>query len=111
MRRRLVAVAMVFSALASVAASCGGGGESNSGASEITGIVVGVTQTGGKVSAFALDEGDETHQILIAPDVDYGFALRHLYYHLRQRDPVVCSVERRRGALYALAIRDVDVAP
>jgi hypothetical protein len=72
-----------------------------------TGVVTDITSEGiGRVESFELKSGDETHEILIDPGVEYDFDLGHLHEHLASSDPVVVDLEERDGALYALTIED-----
>jgi len=104
---------LVFLSAALLGASaCGGGsGENRKGApSEVTGVILFLeTNAAREVTGFTLEEADETFEISIADDVDYGFALSHLNAHVSAADPVRCRVEKRGGRLYALSIEDVPV--
>ncbi|MDQ3957027.1 MAG: hypothetical protein M3273_01760 [Actinomycetota bacterium] len=74
---------------------------------EVTGVVIEVDSTGvDEIESFVLKDGDETYDVLIADDVDYGFALGHLNEHLTTGDPVTVELEVRDGDLYALSILD-----
>lgn len=74
---------------------------------EVTGVLLDVQSEGvGEVTSFTLKEGDETYEIFIADDVDYGFNLGHLSEHLTTGDPVTVPLEVRDGKLYALSIDD-----
>jgi hypothetical protein len=74
----------------------------------VTGALIDVEAEGlGEVTGFTLKDGDETYEILIAEDVDYGFDLEHLREHLRTGDPVAVALDVRDGKLYALSIDDV----
>ena len=113
--RKLV---IVLCFLALLGAACGGdddGGESAGGETvaaedapdEVTGVLLDVESEGvGEVTSFTLKENDETYEILIADDVDYGFNLGHLSEHLTTGDPVRVPLEVRDGKLYALSIDD-----
>jgi hypothetical protein len=75
--------------------------------SEVTGVILDVESEGvGEVTSFELKDGDETYEIFIADDVDYGFNLGHLSEHLTTGDPVRVPLEERDGKLYALSIDD-----
>jgi hypothetical protein len=96
---RLVALA----AIAAFLAGCGGGEDDSS---ELTGLIVEIQGRGNDVSSFTLRSGDQTYDIRIAPEVDYGFQLGHLRTHQSALYPVRTKVERRGGRLYALEIVD-----
>ena len=98
------ALLLVF---AVVLAACGGDGEPR-GASPtaLTGLIVDIRRQGSDVRSFTLEAGAQSYEIRIAPDVDYGFDLSHLYVHQSDRLPVRCALETRDGELYALRIDD-----
>ena len=96
--------AVVVLAIALVLAACGGNGSEDD---ELVGLIVDVRGRGNNVSSFTLRSADETYEIRIAPDVDYGFQLGHLRAHESSLYPVRCTFERREGELYALKIADV----
>ncbi len=72
----------------------------------VTGVIVEIDGFGGDVEAFVLDAGGEEYEIRVAPEVDYGYDLSHLYLHESDGLPVRCSLETRNGELYALRIDD-----
>lgn len=75
--------------------------------SEVTGVLLDVEAEGvDDVTSFTLKDGDETYEIFIAEDVEYGFPLGHLSEHLSTGDPVKVPLEERDGKLYALSIDD-----
>lgn len=113
MRKLLI----VLACLALLGAACGGNDDKeppgdNSVAAEdapdeVTGVLLDVESEGvGEVTSFTLKEGDDTYEIFIAEDVDYGFNLGHLSEHLTTGDPVRVPLEVRDGKLYALSIDD-----
>jgi hypothetical protein len=59
------------------------------------------------ITSFTLKDGDNTYEIYIADDVDYGFPLGHLSEHVQSAGPVAVETEERDGKLYALSIEDV----
>ena len=110
-------VAVVLICLALLGASCGGddaedpsGGDTvaaEDAPDEVTGVLLDVESEGvGEVTSFTLKEGDDTYEIFIADDVEYGFPLGHLSEHLSAGDPVRVPLEVRDGKLYALSIDD-----
>lgn len=108
----------VLCCLALLGLACGGDKEEPAGAGgdtvaaedapdEVTGVLLDVESEGvGEVTAFTLKDGDDTYEIFIAEDVDYGFNLGHLSEHLTTGDPVRVPLEVRDGKLYALSIDD-----
>jgi hypothetical protein len=91
-----------------LAAGCGGSGTAGEPPPpEATGLITEVREENGKVAEFTLEALDGTYDVRIAADVDYGFDLRHLYDHVRKREPVVARLEQRDdGRVYALRIDD-----
>lgn len=99
--------------LSFLGAACGGDDEPEPPAaeadapSEVTGVLLDVESEGvDEVVSFTLKDGDDTYEIFIADDVDYGFPLGHLSEHLSTGDPVKVPLEERDGKLYALSIDD-----
>jgi hypothetical protein len=90
--------------------ACGGDGDSSDNPpapSRLEGPIIEVDSEGlGEVRAFTLKSGDQTYEILIAEDVDYGFPLDHLNEHRISGEPVVVQLEERAGKLVALSIED-----
>jgi len=73
----------------------------------VTGVVIEVSSAGlGRVESLVVKDGDDTFEILIDPDVDYGFNLDHLHEHRATGDPVRVELEERDGDLYAQSIDD-----
>lgn len=76
-------------------------------AGRCTGVVTDIESAGiGEVSSFTLKSGDETVEVLIDPDKEYGFDLGHLHEHLASSEPVIVELEERDGERYALSIED-----
>lgn len=74
---------------------------------EVTGVVTDIDSASiGDVQGLTLKDGDETYEILIDEEVEYGFDLGHLQEHLSGSLPVTVTLEERDGALYALSIDD-----
>jgi hypothetical protein len=105
MRRASIAVALI--ALVALLAGCGSAEPRDPAPSELTGLIVEVDGEGSDISSFRLDSLGEDYEIFIAPDVDYGFPLSHLRQHERDRLPVRCRLDERKGRLYAFEIADV----
>lgn len=110
-------IAVLLTCIALLGASCGGDDPEEPSAAEpvaaedapdeVTGVLLDVESKGvGEVTSFVLKEGDDTYEIFIADDVDYGFNLGHLNEHLTSGDPVRVPLEVRDGKLYALSIDD-----
>jgi hypothetical protein len=100
--------ALLFALLAIIVSqgaltACGGGDDDSN---ELTGLIVDVQGRGNDVRSFSLRTGNETYEIRIAPEVDYGYPLAHLRVHASSLYPVRCTIERREGRLYALEIAD-----
>lgn len=74
----------------------------------LEGVVVAIESTSiDDITSFTLKDGDETYEIYIADDVEYGFPLGHLQEHVQGAEPVAVDTEERDGKLYALTIEDV----
>jgi hypothetical protein len=102
---------LVVLAIVLVAGCAGAGDEAGSTRPvtpprELTGLIVDIRGQGRDVDSFTLRSDGEEYEIRIARDVDYGFELSHLREHESSSWPVRCTLERRQGALYALAIDD-----
>ena len=97
------AVALI---LLAVAAGCGGGGAAVP-PHEAEGYITSVAGSGSDVPSFTLQVGTREYTILIDPELDYGFDLRHLRDHERRRLPVLCILEQRGDETYAIRIDDV----
>ncbi|MDQ3915542.1 MAG: hypothetical protein M3323_09495 [Actinomycetota bacterium] len=102
----------LLSCMSFLGAACDGGDDEPAAQeqevpSEVTGVLLDVDSEGvADVTSFTLKDGDETYEIFIADDVDYGFPLGHLSEHLSTGDPVRVPLEERDGKLYALSIDD-----
>lgn len=103
---RRFAVLGVLAVLVVLLAGCGGD-SSPSPPADVTGVIVAVEGEGSDVRSFTLETEDETYEIRIAEDVDYGFDLAHLREHEATRAPVHCRLENRDGVAYARTIEDV----
>jgi hypothetical protein len=90
-------------------ASCGDGDEPAAAAPDrVEGVIIAIDSDGLEdVNSFTLKDGDETYEIFIADDVDYGFPLGHLQEHVQSAGPVSVDLETRDDQLYALTIEDV----
>ena len=73
----------------------------------VTGLVTEVDREGKAVVGFVVDADGSEVEILIDPERDYGFDLRHLEEHRDMGDPVAVEIEVRGNELYAVSIEDV----
>lgn len=92
-------------------AACGGGGGSASDVptpppDQVTGVITELQFDGDKLIEFDVETFEDTFEILIDPDHDYGFNLNHLRSHRDQQLPVLVDLESRDGDLYAVNILD-----
>jgi hypothetical protein len=108
----LLKVAAVSCVLVALVA-CGGdepetsSSEAPEAPSVVTGVVIEVSSAGlGRVESFVVKDGDDTYEILIDPEVDYGFNLDHLHEHRATGEPVRVQLKERNGDLYAQSILD-----
>ena len=108
MTRRLPIVTMLFLLLATVSACAEEAGiDVDQVPSEVTGVIVSIDPEEGEPEALTVrDEDDQSHEIEIADDIDYGFDLQHLHEHRTTADPVIITVEERDGRLVATSIED-----
>ena len=72
----------------------------------VTGLIAEVRFDGDEVVSFVLETRDESHDLLIDPEYDYGFNLRHLETHRKQELPVHVEMVLLEGALHAHEILD-----
>jgi hypothetical protein len=93
---------------AALFAGCGGNGDGSEGENprELTGLIVDVQGRGNDIRSFTLQTSDGQYRLRIAPEVDYGFQLGHLRAHENSLFPVRCTLQRRAGGLYVIAIVD-----
>ena len=94
-----------------LATGCGGdptpaASPTGSAPDQVTGVVTEVRLEGGEVTAFVVETHEASHEILIDPEFEYGFDLRHLEVHQSSGDPVQVFLESRGGELYALSVLD-----
>ena len=79
---------------------------------EVTGPVLEVDgESLGDVTSFEVKEQDESYQIFIDPDVNYGFNLGHINEHLASGEPVRVGIDSRDGKLFATVIVDAGGGP
>ena len=104
MRRPAVLLILLSLSLA----GCGGSDEPSGKPDRVEGVIVSIDSDAiDDVNSFVLKDGDDTYELFIADDVDYGFPLGHLQEHIQSSAPVACDVEERDGKLFALTIEDV----
>jgi hypothetical protein len=103
---RLVLVLVLASALA----ACGGDSDEPAegpAPDKVTGLVVSVESTGlNEVTSFEVKEDEETYEILIDEEINYGFPLGHIEEHRKTAAPVEVELVERDGRLYATSILD-----
>lgn len=92
-----------------MAAGCANGGSEEERAPNVVeGVVVDVEAASlGEVQSFTVKDGDETYEVLVDSERDYGFPVSHLSEHIASADPVRVELEQRNGRLYAVTIEDV----
>ena len=74
---------------------------------QVTGVITEITRgTGGQIQSFAVRRGDQSVEIQVDRQRDYGFDLEHLEVHRRSNWPVMVRLEQRDGTLYAVEILD-----
>jgi hypothetical protein len=101
---RVALVALVL--LASCGSERAPGPPAMSPPSQVRGVITDVRMDGDAVTRFVVEGASGRHEILIDPQRDYGFDLRHLEEHRATGDPVLVELENRDGALYAVSIVD-----
>ena len=109
MKQRKIAIAAVLVAIVVTATGCADdpGIDVDQVPSEVTGVIVSIEPEEGRPETLTVrDEDDESHEIEIAEDIDYGFDLAHLHEHRTTTDPVIVTIEERDGRLVATAIED-----
>ena len=92
-------------------AACGGAGEGMSERpspppEQVTGVITEMRFDGERVVGFEVETVARSFEILIDPERDYGFNLKHLEVHRDQQLPVQVDLESRDGKLYAVDILD-----
>jgi hypothetical protein len=91
-----------------LAASCGSEATpvTDPSPGRLTGLITEVRFDGDDVVSFVLETRDESHDLLVDPEYDYGFNLRHLEVHRKQELPVHVEIVSVEGALYAHEVLD-----
>ena len=103
---RYLFTCLLLAALPLVA--CGSNDAPAAAPDRIEGVIVAIDSAAiDDVNGFTIKDGDQTYEIHIASDVDYGFPLGHLQEHVQTADPVAVDLETRDGLLYALTIEDI----
>jgi hypothetical protein len=74
---------------------------------EITGLITDLEYDGEQLTSFVVEARGDSFEILIDPERDYGFNLKHLEQHLTEELPVQVALESKSGGLYAVDILDV----
>lgn len=92
-----------------LAAACGGEAtpsEDPAPPANVTGLITEVTFQGDEVVAFVVQAREDTYELLIDPEYDYGFNLVHLEKHREKELPVHVEISLQSGELYAHEILD-----
>lgn len=94
-----------------LAAACGGeatpsADPSTSPPGQVTGLITEVRFDGDEGVGFVVEARDASHDLLIDPEYDYGFNLRHLEEHRTMELPVHVEIASLEGRLYAHEILD-----
>jgi hypothetical protein len=98
--RILLATALIISA------ACGDA-RPDEAPQSATGLIVEIRRDEGRIAAFTVETRDDSrYDIAIDPELDYGFDLEHLQFHLDQQLPVLVRIDERDGTLYATEILD-----
>ncbi len=83
------------------------GAEPSSAPDQVTGVIVEIESVSLEdVESFTLRSEGDVYEILIDPEIEYGFPLSHLNVHRTSAEPVVVELDERDGELYALSIED-----
>ena len=74
---------------------------------QVTGLITEITYVESRIVAFDVETRmGATVDVLIDPDRDYGFNLKHLEEHERDELPVSVDLEAKGERLYAVEIAD-----
>jgi hypothetical protein len=73
---------------------------------QVTGLITQIEFEGDRLTNFVIEARGATYDILIDPERDYGFNLKHLEVHRADELPVLVELESRGGDLYAVSILD-----
>lgn len=100
------ALAVVLALLCLIITACG---DDSPAPNEVTGLIISVTpeDQAEEVESFEVRDGEDTYEISIDPEVDYGFDLFHIREHEMDALPVLVKLDERGGDLYAVTIEDV----
>ena len=77
---------------------------------EVQGLIVDIEsgESPDDITSFVLEsDTDETYEIQIDPDVDYGFNLSHLRVHQTEALPVLVTLRSEGDQLLAVSVVDV----
>ena len=69
-------------------------------------MITDLTYDGDQLASFVVESPAGSFDILIDPEHDYGFNLKHLEQHRTKELPVQVFLEVRDGGLYAADILD-----
>ena len=78
--------------------------------STVTGLILSLDEEGEEITAFTLrdDETGTEYEVLIDPNVEYGFDLHHLVEHQDGELAVTVGLVERDGKLFATEILDAE---
>lgn len=74
--------------------------------SEVTGLITETIYEGEQMMSFVVESREGSFEILLDPERDYGFNLKHLEVHRNQELSVQVPLESRDGVLYAVDVLD-----
>lgn len=73
---------------------------------QVTGLITETIYDGEQMTSFVVESREGSFEILIDPEREYGFNLKHLDLHRKEELPVQVPLESRDGALYAVDVLD-----
>ena len=74
--------------------------------SEVSGLITELTYDGDQLASFVVESEESSFEILIDPEHEYGFNLKHLEQHRDKELPVLVTIDVRDDGLYAVEIND-----
>lgn len=73
---------------------------------QVIGLITELEYEGDQLVSMSIESRDDSHDILIDPEFDYGFNLKHLESHRTDELPVAVDIDARDDGLYAVGILD-----
>jgi len=73
---------------------------------QVIGLITGLEYEGDQLVSMSVESRDDSYDILIDPEFDYGFNLKHLESHRTDELPVAVDIDARDDGLYAVGILD-----